>query len=194
MALGALLYLPWLPVLFGRTQAWESPWTPPTSPLRVLTWTWPALLTGIPDASLWRQGWLPAAMLAVGFAAAGLILLALALPTLAGRRRSVLYAAAAGAAPLGLIALVPLFRPIYHPRYAAPAAPGLYLALAGALALPLRALLPLRLVLAAALVGLFGWGLLRYADGSGLTRDDYRSAVRAIEAAELPGDAAIYNA
>jgi 4-amino-4-deoxy-L-arabinose transferase-like glycosyltransferase len=194
LGLAALLYLPWLPVLLGRTQVWESPWTPPTSPGRVLAWTWPTLLTGIPDTAVWSQEGPRAAMLAVVGGFAALVLLALVLRAPTGYRRGLLYAAAAGLVPLGLIALVALARPIYHPRYAAPAAPGLYLALAGAIGLPHRALRPLRLLLAVAVLGLFGWGLLRYADGSGLTRDDYRSAVRSIEAAERPGDAAIYNA
>ncbi|HEV8637996.1 MAG TPA: glycosyltransferase family 39 protein [Chloroflexota bacterium] len=194
LALAAGLYLPWLPVLLGRTRAWESPWTPPTSPLRVLAWTWPTLLTGIPDQAVWGLDWPRYAMLAVAGGLAAVLVLSLALRPPPDRRGGLLYAAAAGLLPLGLIALVALARPIYHPRYAAPAAPGLYLALAGAIVLPSRALRPLRLLLALALAGLFGWGLVRYADGSGLARDDYRSAVRSIEAAEQPGDAAIYNA
>ena len=194
MALAAALYLPWLPVLLGRTQAWESPWTPPTSPSRVLAWTWPTLLTGVPDVALWREVWPRAAMLAVAAALLVIVLLALVLRAPPRYRPALLYAAAAGLLPLGLIALVALFRPIYHPRYAATAAPGLYLAFAGAIALPSRQLRPARLLLALAVAALFGWGLARYVDGDGLTRDDYRSAVRAIEAAEQPGDAAIYNA
>ena len=53
--LAALLYLPWIPIALGRAVEWTSPWTPPTSPARVVAWTWPALLTGIPAIELWRD-------------------------------------------------------------------------------------------------------------------------------------------
>ena len=180
-----VLYLPWLPVLLGRTRAWESPWTPPTSPGRVLQWTWPTLLTGIPDPTVWALPWQGPALAAVAVALAVL---------LARRRDGLLYVAAAGLVPLLLIAAVALVRAIYHPRYAVPAAPGLYLAIAGALALSGRWLMPLRAVLALSVVALFGWGLWRYADGDGLTRDNYRDAVAWVNAAQQPGDAALYNA
>jgi hypothetical protein len=173
------LYLPWLPVLLGRTQAWESPWTPPTSPAQVLRWTWPTLLTGIPDVSVWSVEWRAAALAAVGIAVG-----VLAAAGAVRRRDGVVYAAAAGLLPLALIAAVALFRPIYHPRYAAPATPGLYLALAGALVLGGRWLLPVRATLAIALVALFGWGLSRYFDGDGMTRDNYRDAVAWVNAAQ----------
>jgi hypothetical protein len=183
------LYLPWLPVLLGRTQAWESPWTPPTSPAQVLRWTWPTLLTGIPDVSVWSVEWRAAALAAVGIAVG-----VLAAAGAVRRRDGLVYAAAAGLLPLTLIAAVALFRPIYHPRYAAPATPGLYLALAGALVLGGRWLLPVRATLAIALVALFGWGLSRYFDGDGMTRDNYRDAVAWVNAAQEPGDAGLYNA
>jgi hypothetical protein len=186
---GALLYAPWLPVLLGRTQAWESPWTPPTSPARVLRWTWPTLLSGIPDVSVWAIDWQGAALAVVAATLAALCAVAAL-----RRHQGMAYAAAAGLVPLLLIAAVAFVRPIYHPRYAMPAAPGLYLALAGALTLPGRSLLPLRGALLVAIVALFGWGLWRYADGDGLTRDNYRDAVAWINAAQQPNDAALYNA
>lgn len=185
----ALMYAPWLPILLGRTQSWDSPWTPATSPARVLLWTWPTLLTGIPDVALWMWDWR-----GVALATAALLLGALLAVGALRRDAGLTYAAAAGLTPLALIALVALVRPIYHPRYAIIAAPGVYLALAGALLLSGRWLRPLSAALALVLFALFGWGLWRYADGDGLTRDNYRGAVAWINATQQPNDAAIYNA
>src|SRR5207237_5894916 len=53
---------------------------------------------------------------------------------------------------------------------------------------------PLRVGLALCVAATFGWGLWRYYDGSGVTRDDYRSAVGYVAAREQPGDGAITNA
>jgi hypothetical protein len=191
--LGALLYLPWVPVAFSRAVEWTSPWTPPTSPSRVLAWTWPALLTGIPALELWGSARLAPAMLAVAALLALALLAALAL----GRRAyaaNLWLAAATALLPLALMAAIALVRPIYHPRYAMPVAPALALALAGAIALPVRWLLPLRLALALSVAATFGWGLWRYYEGDGLTRDDYRSAIGYLAARERPGDAALTNA
>jgi 4-amino-4-deoxy-L-arabinose transferase-like glycosyltransferase len=191
-ALAALVYAPWLPIAFGRAIEWTSPWTPPTTPQRVLAWTWPALLTGIPAYELWRDERLRALMAA----AAGLAALAL-LAVLVLRRaryaRSLWYAAAAALVPLGCMAAIAIVRPIYHPRYATPVEPGLLLLFAGAIALPSRWMLPLRVLAAIVVLALFGWGLWRYEGGDGLTRDDYRSAIGYVAAREQPGDTAITN-
>ncbi|HEY3109920.1 MAG TPA: glycosyltransferase family 39 protein, partial [Chloroflexota bacterium] len=190
--LAALLYLPWIPIAFGRAVEWTSPWTAPTTPGRVLAWTWPALLTGIPALELWGDDRLRALMLA----AAALLALAL-LAALRGPRSyagNLWLAAAAALVPLGAMAAIALLRPIYHPRYAMPVAPALILAMAGAIALPSRRLLAVRAALALTVAAAFGWGLWRYYGGDGLTRDDYRSAIGYLAARERPGDAAITNA
>lgn len=189
VTLAVALYGPWLPVWLNRTIEWTSPWTGPTSPYELLRWTWPTLLIGIPAAELWRQQYLGALLGAVAFLAAALLLLAPA-----RQRAALLYSCAAVALPLLAMAAVAVYRPIFHPRYAIPAAPGLLLLLGGAITLPSRRLLPLRAALAVVVLALFGYGLYRYQYADGLARDDYRSAVAYVNQNQAPGDVAITNA
>jgi len=194
IALAGLLFAPWLPTMLGEAASWTNPWTGPTTPGRVLLWTWPALLTGIPAFELWNDQPIRLALLGVAGLAFGLALAGAALRVGSRRLTGLLYAAGAVAVPLIGMAAVALVRPIYHPRYAMPAEPGLLLLVAGVAVVPLRWLLPARLVLVALVLGLSGYGLYRFEYTNGLARDDYRSAIGYVNLHQAPGDVAITNA
>jgi mannosyltransferase len=194
IALAGLLFAPWLPTMLAEAASWTNPWTGPTTPGRVLLWTWPALLTGIPALELWDDQPIRLALLGVAGLAFGLALAGAALRVGSRRRASLLYAAGAAAVPLLMMAAVALVRPIYHPRYAMPVEPGLLLLVAGVAVVPVRWLLPARFVLVALVLGLSGYGLYRFQYTNGLARDDYRSAIGYVNAHQAPGDVAITNA
>lgn len=194
IALAGLLFLPWLPIMVGRTVDWTSPWTAPTTPGRILAWTWPAFMTGLPAVEVWRERPYGIVLGAVALLGAIGLLAALTPLASAAQRRAIWYAAASGLLPLGAMALVATVRPVFHPRYAIPAVPGIYLALAGLLVLPSRWLLPLRVTLALGIATTFGLGLTRYELQGDLARDDYRSIVGYLTEREQPGDIALTNA
>ncbi len=187
----AVLYAPWIPIMAGRIENWASPWTPPTTPQRVISWTWPTLFTGIPAIEQWDNPTLWLFFLVVPVI--GLILTLMLWKAPAPYRRGLSLALMAGLVPLLLMVLVAIIRPIYHPRYAIPAAPGILLGLAGLISLPLRLIVILRIALAISVFSLFGFGIWRYHLGDGLTRDNYREAIGYITLNQHSGDTAINN-
>lgn len=193
LGLVGLSIAPWATVLEQRVSAWTNPWTEPTTPARVVRWTWPAIWTGLSDANLWDSNRVALALYAIPLS----IALVLALTSATARGRQVLWRLTIGhavwAAPLAMMAAIAIIRPVYHPRYAFPVAPLLFVAIAGTLVTGGRATILPRALLIGAMATLFGFGAARYHDGAGLGRDDYRSAIRAIDAAERPGDAIVTN-
>jgi hypothetical protein len=108
-----------------------------------------------------------------------------------------------------LMAAISVVKPVFHPRYAIPAEPGLLLLFGGMLAYLWRVAAsppaPLHprwrgaggeaaLVLAALLLICAGYGLYRLQTDSAFARDDYRSAIDYVEHHQQPGDTIIHNA
>lgn len=190
--LTGLLYVPWLPILLGRNAVWDSQWATTSAPLKTLGWSWAALTLGLPDLGLYAATWPTLLLGALG------ALLALEVPRRRRRQlRSYLFALAAFAVPLGLIAAIATLKPVFHPRYAAVAAPGLLLALAGTVAGARAEKRRWRLLSAASglvLAAAAVFGLTSLATRPEYARDDYRSAVRHVESRLQPGDVVIYNA
>ncbi len=123
-----VLYAPWLPIFLSRTDVWSSAFTPDNGPAKVIVWTWPELILGLPSLPLYRQP-LPAALLALA-AAITLVSLAHSWRVRAGQPAALL-AALAFVIPYLTIAAISAIKPVYHPRYAIPIVVGLYLTLAG---------------------------------------------------------------
>lgn len=195
--LGAfLLYSPWLPIFLSRTDSWASAFTPDNGPAKVLVWTWPELLLGLPSLELYHD-FIPAAILG----AAALTALVILADSWRSRRSrpGALLAALAFLAPYLAIAAISAVKPVYHPRYAMPVAIGLDLALAGFLDQLL--VQPSRAVgrwLGVALVGVLlvgaAIGLSHLLSDPRYARDDYRDAIAYVERGEQPGDVVIDNA
>jgi mannosyltransferase len=190
------LYLPWMPIFLAHSAAWSGWSTPSAEPLKVIVWSWPQLLFGLPTLDLYQQP-LPAALLGAG-ALATLVGL-----TMAWRLRrtqpSFLLAALAFLLPFLAIAAISTVKTIFHPRYITPVAPGLYLILAGLLVYAFRARkalawrgLGVALALLLAADATFGFDHLLF--DPRYTRDDYRAAIASIQSAEQPGDAIVDNA
>jgi hypothetical protein len=196
-ALTVAAYGPWLPVLLRRNAVWDSQWATTSSPLKVIGWTWQTLSLGIADPKLASD------MLAVGLMAALALIVAAAL-VLNGPARlgSTLFALGAFALPLALIAAIAAVKPVFHPRYAVAAAPGLALAIAGlatGLWLPGSGALSLARRYASAAVALVVLGCVTYGGvvlraNPGYSRDDYRASVGYLEQRLGPRDVIIYNA
>ena len=129
MALAALLYAPWLPVLLGRNAVWDSLWATASPPLKTAGWAWLTLTLGLPDLKLYGDP-LPTALLA----ALGLALALGLIRRWRGGPRAYLFALLGFALPVALMAAIATAKPVFHPRYAVAAAPGLLLALAGVVA------------------------------------------------------------
>ena len=214
----ALGYAPWLPILLRRNAVWDSQWATTSSPAKIVGWTWQTLVLGIADPKLPAQSLVPALLIAIGVV--GLIGLALSgwrsaldQPP-AGSRTGAEgggpgwgwhagLALAAFIVPLALMAAIAAIKPVFHPRYAIAAVPGLCLALGGAIAgawLPTRArwLRLTRIVTAGTLIALVlgaaGFGNLNLKTNPAYARDDYRAAVGYIQSRLGPTDTIIYNA
>ncbi|HLG51147.1 MAG TPA: glycosyltransferase family 39 protein [Chloroflexota bacterium] len=188
-----LLYLPWLPVLVFRTSVWSTAFLPDNGPAKVLTWTWPELMLGLPNLDLYHQPF-PAILLG------GSVLITLLGFVLAWRSRQstpgLLLAAIAFAIPFATIAAISAVKPIFHPRYAVPVAPGLYLLLAGVLDRLQRwraGRLPALATLALLTVSI-GYGQIHLRGDPAYQRDDYRDAIGYVQAHEAARDTIIHNA
>lgn len=186
----ALGYLPWLPVLLRATGVWDSPWTPPTTPLKVLTWSGPALALGLPDPTLVTR---PPTVYLLG--SLGLVLLlGLASSLAQPASRAAWLPALVAAGALGLMVAIATVRPIFHPRYTLPASPPLLLALAGAVLALGRAWRPAGGVALLVVLSSCLYGLVVLRTDPAYRRDDYRGALAFAEAHWQPGDIVLTNA
>src|ERR1700687_5634953 len=58
-------YLPWIPIFIARTSSWSNAVTSIGGPLKVVVWSWPAFLLGLPTLGLYASP-IPAAILFAG--------------------------------------------------------------------------------------------------------------------------------
>lgn len=193
-----VLYVPWLPIFLSRSDVWASAFAPENGPVKVITWTWPEFVLGLPDLSLYAQ---PVPDVLLGLTAlAALATLVHAWRT-RGRQPSVALAALAFIVPFLTIAAIAAVKPVYHPRYAIAVIIGLYLAFAGLIDYLLeggRGLARVNrsagIALCALLVVCAGYGLYHLEFDPAYARDDYRDAIAYVQHGERPGDTVIDNA
>jgi hypothetical protein len=197
-AAAGVCYLPWVPIFLARTSVWSNALFAADNPAKIVRWTWVAFLLGLPTLELYNA-LVPASILLLG-----------AVITLAGiawsiriirKRPGALLATLAFLLPLLAMAAISAVKPVFHPRYAIPALPGLLLLLSGVIAAAWsrgRDRLPWARLLGAGtgavvIVGSV-YGLIRLNVDPNYTRDDYRSAIGYIHREELPTDTIIHNA
>jgi uncharacterized membrane protein len=254
-ALAFVAYLPWVPIFLHRASVWSSTSPPDNTPLKIITWSWPAFVLGLPTLGLYQQP-LPAILLGaaavitvagmalavgsllpldsllagvagsergrprpsrLGATARGVSRLlvrdgrgrprsepAMPVPrsasgSIAANRRGLLLAVLALVVPWGAMAAIAAVKPIFHPRYAIPAAPGLDLLWAGILAglwqaKRSRAQAVGGVVVSCVLLGCAAYGLDRLNTDPAYFRDDYRGAIGYVRSHEQPGDVIIHNA
>lgn len=121
-------YLPWVPIFLARAQVWTSAFTPDNGPIKVVLWSWVSFVLGLPTLALYQD---PRSLaLLAGMALTLLASLAWALRSFQ-RTPVALLAAFAFIGPLLVMAAISAIKPVFHPRYAMPAAPGFYLLIAG---------------------------------------------------------------
>ncbi|MGH7861959.1 MAG: glycosyltransferase family 39 protein, partial [Candidatus Dormibacteraceae bacterium] len=122
-----VMYAPWAPIFLSRSEVWSSAFQPENGPIKVVTWSWPEFVMGLPNLALYRQD-VPLAMLGlatlVAIGALGYVV------RMARRRPGLLLAALSFVVPLVTIAAISAVKPVFHPRYAIPVVAGLYLAFA----------------------------------------------------------------
>ena len=190
-----VLFLPWVPIFIGRASVWSSTMPPDNGPAKIVYWSWLNFFIGLPSLELYRQP-IPAALVGVGA-----LLTAVGIG-FAWRRRSkqpdLLLMFLAFGVPLLAMAAVSAFKPIFHPRYAMPAAPGLYLLLGGVIAATTRhskhhwRLFGCALAVVTAIS--FGYGLFHLEFDPAYARDNYRGALAYVDGYQAPGDTLIDNA
>ena len=194
----AVCYLPWVPIFLSRTSVWSNAQFATDNPIKIIRWSWIAFVLGLPNLELYDSPW-PADAVVLGAAAtAGAIVWA----SLKSRQRpGPVLAALAFGLPLLSMAAISAVKPVFHPRYAIVALPGVLLLLSGAIATAgdrngRRALWFRLLGVSAGLLVLAGsgYGLARLISNPGYGRDDYRSAIAYIHRQELPTDTIIHNA
>src|SRR6185437_4494547 len=122
-----VIYAPWLPIFLSRSEVWSSAFQPENGPLKVVTWSWPEFVMGLPNLALYRQN-VPLALL--GLAALVAIGSLIYAGTRARHQPGMLLAALSFVVPLVAIAAISAIKPVFHPRYAIPVVAGLYLSLA----------------------------------------------------------------
>ena len=191
-----VLYAPWIPIWLGRSGVWASAFIPENGPAKVVVWTWPELLLGLPNLALYQYA---ATALLLGLGAV-IAVAALGYAWFIRRQRpGTLLAALAFVVPFLTIAAINAVKPVYHPRYAIPVAAGLYLALAALLdylfhAKPAVATRLAALAVSIVLLVAAGFGMDHLKYDPAYARDDYRDAIAYVQHAEQPGDAIIHNA
>jgi hypothetical protein len=193
-----VLYLPWVPIFLFRTSVWASAFTPDNGPVKIVTWSWPEFILGLPSLALYQER-LPLALL---FAAALFLVVAVALAVRARRKvPGLLLAALAFVGPLAAMAAISAIKPVFHPRYAIPAEPGLLLLWAGVVATLLAGTGgrgAARKVVAGLLAGFVVltsvYGLMRLSTDPAFARDDYRDAIAYVDQRQQTGDTIIHNA
>ncbi|HLH72002.1 MAG TPA: hypothetical protein VKX96_01870, partial [Chloroflexota bacterium] len=186
---------PWVPIFLGRASVWSSTMPPDNGPAKIVYWSWLDFFIGLPTLDLYGQP-LPMTLLSLG-----------AVLTFAGiafiwRCRSkqplLILPILAFAAPLLAMAVVSALKPIFHPRYAMPAAPGLYLLLGIAITMTTdrdrRRWRILGSALAAVSALSFAYGLAHLEFDPTYARDNYRGALAYVKGIEAPGDTIIDNA
>ncbi|HUX86730.1 MAG TPA: glycosyltransferase family 39 protein, partial [Chloroflexota bacterium] len=190
-----VLFLPWVPIFIGRASVWSSTMPPDNGPAKIVYWSWLNFFIGLPSLALYRQP-VPA-----GLVGLGALLTAIAV-TFAGRNRTkqpyLLLMLLAFVVPLLAMAAVSAIKPIFHPRYAMPAAPGLYLLLGGVIAATTRQSDRVWRLTGGALAIVtaisFGYGLFHLEFDTAYARDNYRGALGYVKKIQAPGDTLVDNA
>lgn len=190
-----VLYLPWIPIFIERSTVWGSAFRPDNGPVKIVVWSWPEFLFGLPTLALYQQ---PGPAVLLGVAACITVAGFVVAWRLRHVRPGYLLSVLAFAVPLLTMAAISIIKPVFHPRYAIPAVFGLYLLFVGMMALLLR---PGRLprqaagaFIAVVLLASAGFGFYHLVYDPAYWRDNYRAAYAWIKEAQRPGDTIIHNA
>ncbi len=193
-SLGAIAYLPWLPIAWRqateppvppwRTAAGLAPW-----PLLIESWSALSLGQSVPPATLW-----PILLLTLILFFLGLFYLN-RFPNLSTFHSAAFFLLIYTFGPLLLIYLLSFITPLYHVRYLFTYSPAFYIILAAGLAWLLARRWAWTAIVAASLLLLACFfSIYQYYFNPHYRADDYRAAVHFIERHWQPGDVVLVNA
>ncbi len=196
------IYVPWVPIFLYRNAVWSSAFQPENGPSKVVAWSWPEFVMGLPNLALYRESLALAFLGMTALVAIGSLIFA---GIEARRRPGVLLAALSFVAPLAVIAAISVVKPVFHPRYAIPVAPGLYLSFAALLEYLLYAApasapwtrlwrRPAAIGSGALLACCAAYGLYHLEFDPAYLRDNYRGAIAYVLQREQPADTVLDNA
>ncbi len=178
-----VLYLPWLPVAFRQiTSPAVPPWRDAIGPLQAALQTWTALLLGqsVDPGAVWAILLLGLALFALGLSVRN--------------RPAAVAAALAVFLPVGLLLLVSLATPLFHPRYLFTFSPPFLIVIAAGVSCLWKKTPAVALAAAVVLLLGFGESTRAYQFDDAYAPDDYAAAAKVLADRWRPGDAILVNA